>query len=367
LLVIDGIRNIANFRVLERAIQELENQVVEQNMGTKRLMRTNLDFSEETILACIDGKSTVQQLRAVSRLNAFEFGRALYCLSISGMIRFGGTDHLENKIRAQVQKRWQGTPFRTEPMPAEEDEQAQPLRMKTFTEMELRKLIVATQEKFKEASDEEVLNVFPDAQAEEIQDSYDQLTELFQPPYYSFDRYRDVKENLKCIIDRIDQAHHNLMERAGVQQPFEEEMDHPAEDVLFEAPAEPSVEDKPEAAPAAVPVPEPVAASNRSVTELQEALSREPANAALMRELGLKLQQAGRAKDGEKHLLRALEIEPQSLENHFALAEFYQIQGLKFKAFKHLNVVLQLDPHNQKAMESLGIKKRKGGMYEITN
>jgi hypothetical protein len=210
LMVIDGIRNITNFRVLERAIQELEPLVVEPNMGTKRLKRTNLDFSEETILACIDGKSTVQQLRAVSRLNAIEFGRALYCLSISGMIRFGGADHLEGKIRAQAQKRWQGTPFHTEPMPKEEDEQAEPPRMKTFTEMELRKLIVATQEKFKDATDEEVLNVFPDAPPEEIQNSYDEITELFQPPYYSFDRYRDVKESLKSILDRVEQAHHNL-------------------------------------------------------------------------------------------------------------------------------------------------------------
>jgi cytochrome c-type biogenesis protein CcmH/NrfG len=102
------------------------------------------------------------------------------------------------------------------------------------------------------------------------------------------------------------------------------------------------------------------------VADLQTILEQDPSNLECMRQLGLKLQQAGRAREGEKHLLRALEIEPNNPDSHFALAEFYQAQGMKFKAFKHLNIILQLDPQNQRAMDLLGIKKRKGGLYEIT-
>lgn len=373
LMVIDGIRNITNFQVLDRAIQDLEDKVVSQNTGSKRLRRTNLDFSEETILACIDGKTTAGQLRSVSRLNPVEFGRALYCLSISGMVQFGGYDGLETKIRAQVASRWRGTPFHTEPMPAEDGDQPPPRRMKTFTEPELRKLIADTHAKFKEATDEEVLGVLPDALPDEIQEAYDRCTEVFHPPYYSFDRYRDVKEPLKIIIDRITEAHHNLMERVGAQKPLlAQELSRPvvvtpAEEAPEPPPVPPPAPPEPAAAvPPEVPV-QPAPSAAPTITALQEALAQQPANTGLMRELGILLQQSGRAKEGEKQLLRALEIEPQSLENHFALASFYQNQGLKFKAFKHLNIVLQLDPQNQKAMESLGIKKRKGGLYEITN
>lgn len=116
----------------------------------------------------------------------------------------------------------------------------------------------------------------------------------------------------------------------------------------------------------ASPKPEAPVEKDRPLSELEIALKREPTNLALMRQLGKKLQAAGRAREGEKLLLRALDLDPQNIESHFAIADFYQVQGLKFKAFKHLNVILQIQPDNEKAMEQLGVKKRKKGLYEIS-
>lgn len=357
-LIIDGIRNITNLRVLERGVQSVEDQVVLVNTGSKRLHRSNLDFSEETILACINGKATVAQLRTISRLNAFEFGRALYCLSLSGMIRFGNNGGSSGSALPELQKKPENVPLHTQPMPAEAPS-ANSRRMKTYSEPELRRLIADTEKKFEDASDEEVLNVFPDALPEEIQEAYDRLSAIFHPPYYAADRYNDIKGSLKRIVDRLLSAHHELLERASMQQPLlEEDLDRP----VIVTPETPTTASQP------APVPEEaVQPQELSVDALQHALSWQPLNATLMRELGLKLQRAGRPRDGEKHLQRALEIEPHNMESHFALAEFYQLQGLKFKAFKHLNIILQLDPTNQRAMDLLGIKKRKGGLYEISH
>src|SRR5262249_5429659 len=100
--------------------------------------------------------------------------------------------------------------------------------------------------------------------------------------------------------------------------------------------------------PAAIAKPSPLVTqpmpADLSVAELEAALKKEPANFEIMRKLGKKLQQSGRARDGEKHLARSLEIDPQNIENHFAMAEFYLLQGLKIKSFKHLNIILQLEP-----------------------
>src|SRR5207248_6866904 len=98
----------------------------------------------------------------------------------------------------------------------------------------------------------------------------------------------------------------------------------------------------------------------------ESGLKKSPNDASLLRNLGKKLQQIGKAREGEKHLLRALEIDPQNIDSHFALADFYQAQGLKFKAFKHLNNILQLNPDNSRALEMLGLKKRKKALYEIS-
>ena len=51
--------------------------------------------------------------------------------------------------------------------------------------------------------------------------------------------------------------------------------------------------------------------------------------------------------------------------NHFALSDFYESQGLKFKAFEHLNAILQIDPENARAMNLLGVQKRKKSIYDI--
>jgi tetratricopeptide (TPR) repeat protein len=232
--------------------------------------------------------------------------------------------------------------------------------MKTYTEPELRTLIAQTEMRFRDASDEEVLNVFPDALPEEIQRAYDRYSEIFHPPYYAANRYGDVKDALKGIVDRLNDAYHNLLERASVQQPFLPEDPQQAAALLPKEEQAAGQEPEEAAAPA-----EPI--ESMPAEMLEDELRRDPGNTAAMRALGHRLQKTGRAREGEKHLLRALELEPQNTESHFALAEFYQAQGLKFKAFRHLNIVLQIDPQNQKAMDALGIKKRRGGLYEITH
>ena len=94
-------------------------------------------------------------------------------------------------------------------------------------------------------------------------------------------------------------------------------------------------------------------------------LKQDPSNTALLRRLGRRYQETGKPHEGEKQLLRALELEPQSVENHFALADFYQTLGLKIKAFKHLNIVLQIEPNNARALELLNVKRTRKALYEI--
>ncbi len=381
-LIIDGIRNITNLLVLERGIGQDEDSIVMSGSNGGKLARTNLDFSEETILAGVDGKTTIRQLRSITRLQPHEFGRALYSLLISGMVHIQGSK--KSEVAQETDKSKQFSPLNTQPMPAPEYPKGIPVqvtRLKTHSESELRELIIATEKKFKDATDEEVLNVLPDFSSDEIQKAYKNLTSIFHPPYFSFERFRDLKDSLKTIIDRMAEAHHNLMAREAAQQPLEEGLPSQIDVPLGESEADSSfasfasqagfhdIENRitPEEENESAPLIEETAysAEENVLRELVRQMQKDPANTIVLRELGRKLQQTGKALDAEKHLLRALEIEPRSVENHFALADFYQAQGLKFKAFKHLNIILQLDPRNQRALDSLGVKKRKP-LYEIS-
>jgi tetratricopeptide (TPR) repeat protein len=226
-------------------------------------------------------------------------------------------------------------------------------RTKTMSENEVRKMVLDAEKNFRDMLDEEILNVFPDSSEMEIQAAYNRMAEIYCPLYYSEDRYLDLKNQLKFIVARLTSAYHKLMERAASIQPLEESLQFSTEAVSIES-------DQPHARSLLTE------SGEMKLKELLELVKADPNNLFLLRQAGKKLQLAGRAKEGEKYLLRALKLDPQNVESHLAMADFYQLQGLKFKAFKHLNTILQLQPDNVRALEMLGIQRRKKSMYEIT-
>ena len=354
IILIDGIRNISNPVVLERVIDGNDAALVELGSDEDKLIRLNMDHAEETVVSCIDDRATVGRLRSITHLSAVEFNRALYSLILSGVVRLqkDGVDPWRAKVSdgksssagIVTERMKAGGPGMTQPMAP---------RSKTMSENEVRKMIQETEQNFRKMLDEEILNVFPDSSELEIQAAYNRLAEIYCPLYYSEDRYLDLKNQLKFIVARLTSAYHKLMERAASLQPLEGTID-------FSPGADVPETTKPQVRSLLTE------SGEMKLKELMELVKADPNNVNLLRQAGKKLQLAGRAKDGEKYLLQALRLEPQSIEAHLALAEFYQLQGLKFKAFKHLNTILQLQPDNQRALEMLGIQRRKKSMYEIS-
>ncbi len=465
-LVVRGVRNITNLIVLDRAVGDEERVPLPQ--GTPRLRRTDFDYQEETILSCVDGKATIQQIRNLAKLTQLEFGRAMFSLLLCGIIGFYEE---ERHKTSEDPRNWTLNLFEPEteltqtviPTSIEIPTRPQERRaIDTFSDAELRDLVIYTSEKFQTATDEEVLNLAPNYTQEDIQSSYDYLTAIFHHCYYSSDQFQDLKAILKTIVDRLAQAHRNLIkvdhhvelppeilatsevepditepdddtqvpepeeetqgaeaeaesEITAVSNPFPEKIeidDYPMSfeppppqsfespvPQSFELPARPiEVETKqpekpaltpqsgysakpvldfpiqispmPEPVPSSKPKPEKVQATatfsaDMSLKELERLVSNNPSDVAFLRSFGKRLQEAGRPLEGEKQLLRALSIEPRNLENHFALADFYQVQGLKLKARNHLNIILQLDPNNERALAVLGVTKRKNMLYQV--
>jgi tetratricopeptide (TPR) repeat protein len=478
-LVVRGVRNITNLTVLDRAVGDESRVPLPQ--GTPRLRRTDFDYQEETILSCVDGKADIQQIRSLSKLTPLEFGRAMFSLLLCGIIGFYEE---ERPKPSEDPRNWTLNLFEPEteitptptviPASIEIPTRTQERRaIDTFSDAELRDLVIYTSEKFQTATDEEVLNLAAAFTQEDIQSSYDYLTAIFHHCYYSSDQFQDLKAVLKSIVDRLAQAHRNLIkvehqveippeilaasevetdiinleddtvaaaeteedtvaaeaeddtvaaasdddtqvpepetenEITAVSNPFPEKIEINDYPMSFELPPPQSVEPAepplqaetkeperiavtpetvystkpvldfpiqispmPEPTPAAKPKPAKVqtpAASggDLSLKELERLVSNNPSDVAFLRSFGKRLQEAGRPLEGEKQLLRALSIEPRNLENHFALADFYQVQGLKLKARNHLNIILQLDPDNEKALAVLGVTKRKSMLFQV--
>jgi tetratricopeptide (TPR) repeat protein len=366
-LMLDGIRNISNPVVLERMYGKDGSQILKLNPGVPRLPRTELDFGEETILACVDGQKTIDAVRQLSHLSSLEFDRALGSLLFCGMLEIdSGVKVSENKESVNPDK--QRVSFTTRPMDFPQA-QKEPEKMKTLSEQDIRRLISVTCQKFQDATDEEVLNVLPDCTLQEIDNSYENFMSQFHPPYYSQDRFLDVKDALKSILDRLTEAHDNLIAKFHSQKPLHETPLIPLRGETVSAPGllKPLQFPPDPPAPPAVRQEKPISSDPQKepISELKERILKDPGNTTLLRRLGRRLSETGKPHEGEKQLLRALELEPQSIDNHFALADLYNSLGLKIKAFKHLNIILQLQPNNERAMDLLNLKKTRKPLYEI--
>ncbi len=419
-LVLRGVRNISNLIVLERSLGDDESRIV-LPQGTPRIQRSDFDFQEETILSCVDGVTSIYELRKKSKLAPLEFGRAMFSLLLSGMVGFTVGEHQKSP---EDPRNWSLNLFDAPPEPPPTTPAVLDIQIPTrsqeqrpldsFTPEELRDLIDFTHLKFQVATDEEVLNLMSGCTEDEIQKSYDYLTGVFHYCYYSADLFHDLKDTLKAIVDRLAQAHRNLTQidenshavelhsSEMLEEAQDSFMNEPYPDVDF-SPTPINMDDYPEPQqmkPAATvqkpeviepsPAVESIYSGQKSVDvpkqlppeikeekppfppdhemtlkELKEALVQNPVDLDLLRQFGKKLQKAGHAKEGEQQLLRALEIEPSNVENHFALADFYQTQGLKLKAFRHLNIILQMDPNNEKALSVLGLPKRESILFKI--
>ncbi len=351
-VLIGGIRHISNMTVLQRVIGNDDERVVDRNMGILRIPRTDLDYGEETILACVAENSTVSRLRSLSRLGALEFGRALYSLLLSGLVNFRMATGQE-QASPDVQEK--PSAYATRPIPPQSPVPERE-RLKTFSEAEMRTMILETAARFRDGADEEVLSVLPDCTIAEIERAQSKLTVIFQPLLQSEEKYRDLKTQLEFISQRIALASEKLKQKSAERLPLSETaLPSVAAEVHYQT-REMTREPDPMARSAEEP----------TLAQMEERLAKTPDNVPLLRKFGKRLQQSGKSVEGEKQLLHALELEPQSVENHLSLADFYQTAGLKLKAFKHLNIVLQLEPDNAQALQMLSLKKDRKPLFEIS-
>src|SRR5205085_12584263 len=131
------------------------------------LPRTNLDFAEETILACLDERSTLSRLSEITHLSNHEFGRAMYSLLISGMLRVqGDTSSHGDSLRTEVQQRWLS--FGT--IPGVKNIAQQPIQhLKTIPDQEVPRLIQDMLKKIQTGTYEEILQILPDFTETELQ------------------------------------------------------------------------------------------------------------------------------------------------------------------------------------------------------
>lgn len=87
---------------------------------------------------------------------------------------------------------------------------------------------------------------------------------------------------------------------------------------------------------------------------LKSATQISPKVAKFWRQLGASLARNPQwRKEAEESFQRAIELEPKNQDNHLGLGYLYKTSGLKLRARKHFQAVLEMDPYNEIAAREL--------------
>ncbi|NOY53686.1 MAG: DnaJ domain-containing protein [Deltaproteobacteria bacterium] len=105
---------------------------------------------------------------------------------------------------------------------------------------------------------------------------------------------------------------------------------------------------------------------NSAIDLLKAAVRMEPDRAEFYSLLGLTLsEKPRRLHEAREHCEKAVEIEPYDVRNYINLGLVYKKAGLKIRAQKQFEKVLQWEPENPTARKELGLSKERGVLERI--
>lgn len=90
-----------------------------------------------------------------------------------------------------------------------------------------------------------------------------------------------------------------------------------------------------------------------SLSFLQEAVQRDPANLQIMNDLALAHLQLGQYREAIPLLREALHAKPRDADNHYHLGLALAQSGMVQEGLKHLQEALRLDPSHQNARKAV--------------
>ena len=191
-----------------------------------------------------------------------------------------------------------------------------------------------------------------DAPLSQVNKRYRELCDWLHPIYYNPDLDAEAKRRVKHLIDRISEYYDMLKTRALAKK-----VDH-LKVVARKPPGQP-------------PTPDQI------LTRIRHEIARGQFNRAadLLKKHGPALQnraeyyllsgivlsqQRETWKQAESAFKRALEMDPENIDFLLEFAGFYNLIGLKIKAFHLLRKVLALDPNHFRARELLRLYQKEG-------
>ncbi len=349
-ILLECIRELDNPRFVENVFEEYRDSVP-SFMDNPMLLfqKVSLTPEEGFIFSRIDGHLTMGEIEKISSMSRDKFIKILYGLYLIGLVDFSESqdssfyeearkDVMENIIE-QTQP---------EEKPAEIPELSE--KQKAFI-----KEVAAFYEDLGKIDFYQLLDVAREEEIFEIKRNYYKLMKRYHPDKFTGAQFSEISGKLDEIVSRLTEAFQILKDedsrKAYDMKLKKQEKDPPRE-------AEGRTTSKSEIAFRDALFYVSQGRYSEGIEMLNRCLQLNPDDARFYLELGkLQVDNPMWTKRSEDNLLKALELDANSLDAYEALGRLYAKTGRYESAARYFSGALTLDPESEIAME--GMKKLK--------
>lgn len=318
-LIYRGIKGIESFQFIRSELHDLNSVTVPAADPYHLFQDISLDEKDKKILLLVDGKNTINDIIKKSGLNQFETLKTLYALLCTRII--------ESKESAETEKE-------------ETVSMDEVLRNGELDEEFLRE-VEDLYQRCENMNHYEILGLKSDVSSDEIKRVYYRLVKRFHPDRYFKIGHDDFKNKLSKIFTRINLAYTVLSDKLKRQeydsglsktseqtdtalQKYQEGIEHYQRKAYAEA-----------------------------VTAFGQAVYLDANKPRYHFYYGLALREAGKYKEAERALLKAIELLPDNPDYVTELGYLYLRLDMKLRAKKTFERALSMAPAHKRAKEGL--------------
>ncbi len=319
-LIYRGIKSIGSFQFIRSERHDLNAVTVPSADPYHLFQDISLDEDDRKILLLVDGKNTINDIIKSSGLNQFETLKTIYALLCTRIIELkesvAETDREETVSMDEVLRN-------------------------SDIDAEFLKEVEDLYQRCESMTHYEILGLKRDSSSDELKRAYYRLVKRFHPDRYFKIGHDDLKNKLSSIFKRINLAYTVLSDKSKRQE-YDSGLSRTSEqtDTAFQRFQEGMELYQRKA-------------YTDAVTAFGQAVYLDAAKPRYHFYYGLALREAGKYKEAERALLKAIELVPDNPDYVTELGYLYLRLDMKLRAKKTFERALNISPAHKRAKEGL--------------
>jgi len=331
-LILQGIKRIDDWTRISRGVPPMKSVLALTTNPLKLYQDISLSVEERAMLSLFDGKKSIKEVFALSKMGDFDALKAVYTFFSIGMLEEAGAPSGKKAGPAK------GVDIGPAP---------------GLDKTAVHKAYIDS----KSQNYYELLHIDTEATSVEVEETYLKMAKLYHPDQQFREGMQQLKGELEELFNRVTEAY-NILSDDSRRWEYDLSLA-----TVMQGRSGTGYKKAKDPAKAKEAYSKGIASFKAKDLEsatvhFKEATRLDASNAGYYSHLALALlQRPKRESEAEEAMLAAIELEPGSADHRANLGLLYQRAGIRDKAKQAFEDALKIDPGNDKALKGLGRKK----------